>query len=195
MKSLFHGSAVIAAALLASSLIISARPSIAETLLSTFQQQKQEPAQTPKAEAKGAASQTTASDQSSANVSGAVTEITDAAGAIAAKTDSATPASSPTTYIATAYSLSGRTAIGKRPARGFIAADPSLLPIGSRVRLDAGDYTGEYVVADTGGGVRGRKIDIWIANRREAARFGRRAVVLTVLSYGPKLNSLRRRRR
>ncbi|HEY9284568.1 MAG TPA: 3D domain-containing protein, partial [Pyrinomonadaceae bacterium] len=68
--------------------------------------------------------------------------------------------------------------------RGLIAADRRVLPLGTRVRLEAGGYSGEYVVADTGGLVRGRKIDIWVPSNREAMRFGRRPVKLTVLNYG-----------
>jgi 3D (Asp-Asp-Asp) domain-containing protein len=71
-------------------------------------------------------------------------------------------------------------------AKGLIAADPRHLPLGSRVRLDAGAYSGEYLVADTGALVRGKRIDIWTPTSREAMRFGRRTVKLTVLSLGPK---------
>jgi len=92
----------------------------------------------------------------------------------------------PVTYTATAYSLRGRTASGKPVARGLIAADPRVLPLGTRVRIDAGDFSGEYIVADTGGAVRGRRIDIWTPTAREAMRFGRRAVKLTVLEFGGK---------
>lgn len=98
-----------------------------------------------------------------------------------------------THYIATAYSLRGRTASGKIVSRGLIAADPSILPLGSRVRLEAASYTGEYLVADTGGAVRGRRIDIWTPSSREALRFGRRTVKLTVLCYGPKRSAHRKR--
>ena len=90
----------------------------------------------------------------------------------------------PTSYVATAYSLRGRTASGRPVAKGLIAADPRHLPLGSRVRLDAGPYSGEYLVADTGSMVRGRRIDIWTPTSREAMRFGRRIVKLTVLSLG-----------
>ena len=92
----------------------------------------------------------------------------------------------PTSYVATAYSLRGRTASGKPVAKGLIAADPRVLPLGSRVRLDAGSFSGEYLVADTGTLVRGRRIDIWTPSSREAMRFGKRAIKLTVLSYGGK---------
>jgi 3D (Asp-Asp-Asp) domain-containing protein len=92
----------------------------------------------------------------------------------------------PANYVATAYSLRGRTASGRPVAKGLIAADPRHLPLGSRVRLDAGSYSGEYLVADTGTMVRGRRIDIWTPTSREAMRFGRRTVKLTVLSLGAK---------
>lgn len=89
-------------------------------------------------------------------------------------------------YSATAYSLRGRTASGKPVARGLIAADPRVLPIGTRVHVEAGAWSGEYIVADTGGAVRGRRIDIWTPTSGEAMRFGRRAVKLTVLEVGGK---------
>jgi 3D (Asp-Asp-Asp) domain-containing protein len=90
----------------------------------------------------------------------------------------------PRTYTATAYSLRGRTASGQTVSRGLIAADLSVLPLGTRVRLEAGSLSGEYVVADTGGSVKGRRIDIWTPTAREALQFGRRVVKLTVLSFG-----------
>ena len=90
------------------------------------------------------------------------------------------------TYTATAYSLRGRTATGVAPAQGMIAADPRVLPLGSRVRIEAGSYSGEYIVTDTGGAVKGHRIDIWTPTARDAMRFGRRAVKLTVLEFGGK---------
>jgi 3D (Asp-Asp-Asp) domain-containing protein len=90
----------------------------------------------------------------------------------------------PQAYTATAYSLRGRTASGRYVTRGLIAADPSILPLGSRVRVDAGPWSGEYLVADTGGAVKGRRIDIWTPSSREAMQFGRRVVKLTVLEFG-----------
>jgi 3D (Asp-Asp-Asp) domain-containing protein len=99
-----------------------------------------------------------------------------------AKAAEPVPASPFQIFSATAYSLRGRTASGQSVTRGLIAADPRVLPIGTRVRLEAGPWTGEYLVADTGGAIKGRKIDIWTPSSREAMQFGRRAVKLTVLS-------------
>ena len=89
-------------------------------------------------------------------------------------------------FTATAYALRGRTSSGRTVARGLIAADGRVLPLGTRVRLEAGAYSGEYIVADRGGAVRGRRIDIWMPTTGEARRFGRRAVKLTVLNYSAK---------
>jgi 3D (Asp-Asp-Asp) domain-containing protein len=103
----------------------------------------------------------------------------------------------PETYTATAYSLRGRTASGRPVSRGLIAADLSVLPLGTRVRVEAGSFSGEYVVADTGGAVKGHSIDIWTPTSREALQFGRQAVKLTVLSFGgrrPKTTAVRPRR-
>lgn len=89
-------------------------------------------------------------------------------------------------YTATAYALRGRTASGRNVSKGIIAADPRVLPLGSKVRVEAGNWSGEYVVADTGGRIKGKKIDIWVPSNGEAMRFGRRTVKVTVLSYGGK---------
>jgi 3D (Asp-Asp-Asp) domain-containing protein len=89
-------------------------------------------------------------------------------------------------YEATAYSIQGRTAAGTSTRRGIVAADPAVLPLGSRIRLhDAGPYSGEYVVEDTGRSIDGREIDIYVPSNAEARRFGRRRVKVEVLRYGP----------
>jgi 3D (Asp-Asp-Asp) domain-containing protein len=84
-------------------------------------------------------------------------------------------------FTATAYCLKGRTALGHGVRRGIIAADPRVLRLGSRVNLNAGGYSGQYLVSDTGGRIKGRKIDIWVASCAEARRFGRRTVSIASL--------------
>ena len=84
-------------------------------------------------------------------------------------------------FTATAYCLKGRTALGHGVRRGVIAADPRVLRLGSRINLGAGAYSGEYLVSDTGGAVKGRKIDIWMPSCAEARRFGRRTVSINPL--------------
>lgn len=84
-------------------------------------------------------------------------------------------------FRATAYCLKGRTANGGSVRRGIVAADPRILPLGTRIQLDAGSYSGTYTVADTGGAVRGRILDVWVPNCAEANRFGRKRVRVSVL--------------
>ena len=163
--SIFSGSALIAAALLTSSLFFSSRTLFAETLSSP------DISQTPQTV------KTTA--DATAPVAVELPTEGDLGGRIASEENYVV---APAAYVATAYSLRGRTASGQMVSKGIIAADPRYLPLGSRVRLQAGNYSGEYVVADTGSMVRGRRIDIWTPTSREAMRFGRRLVKLTVLS-------------
>jgi 3D (Asp-Asp-Asp) domain-containing protein len=90
-------------------------------------------------------------------------------------------------FEATAYSLDGLTRSGRPVERGLVAADPKVLPLGSRIRVDgAGQYSGVYTVADTGRSIDGREIDIYIADEAEATRFGRRQVKVTVLERGSR---------
>jgi 3D (Asp-Asp-Asp) domain-containing protein len=88
------------------------------------------------------------------------------------------------TFFATAYCLKGQTASGIPVRRGMIAADPRILPLGSVVRLQAGNYSGIYTVLDTGGAIRGQRIDIYLPTRAEAMRFGARRVKVEVLRHG-----------
>lgn len=83
-------------------------------------------------------------------------------------------------FTATAYCLQGRTAMGHGVRRGIVAADPRVLPLGTRISLNAGSYSGSYLVSDTGGAVKGRKLDIWVPSCSEARRFGRRSVSVSV---------------
>ena len=84
-------------------------------------------------------------------------------------------------FRATAYCLKGRTATGGGVRRGIVAADPRVLPLGTRINISAGSYSGTYTVADTGGAVRGRVLDIWVPSCSEAVRFGRKAIKVSVV--------------
>ncbi len=79
-------------------------------------------------------------------------------------------------FSATAYCLQGKTAMGHGVRRGIIAADPRVLKLGSKVVVNAGAWSGTYLVSDTGGGIKGKKIDIWVPGCAEARKFGRRTV-------------------
>lgn len=92
-------------------------------------------------------------------------------------------------FTATATALAGLAANGRPPHRGTVAADPDILPLGSRIRISgAGRYSGVYHVTDTGPGVKGKVIDIYVPSASEAKRFGRKVVTVRVLSRRkPKL--------
>lgn len=87
-------------------------------------------------------------------------------------------------FRATAYCLRGRTASGSGVRRGIVAADPRVLPLGSRIQIEGAGYTGTYTVADTGGAIKGRILDVWVPSCSEAMRFGRRTLKVTLLSRG-----------
>ena len=88
-------------------------------------------------------------------------------------------------FEATAYSIEGKTADGTHAREGVVAADPKFLPLGTRIRVQgAGQYDGEYVVRDTGRTVKGREIDVYLANDREAKVFGRKSVQVEVVTWG-----------
>jgi len=85
-------------------------------------------------------------------------------------------------FEATAYSITGTTASGMQTRRGVVAADPKVLPLGTRIRVhDAGSYSGEYVVSDTGPAVNGHEIDIYMPSTEDAKNFGRRKVRVEIL--------------
>jgi 3D (Asp-Asp-Asp) domain-containing protein len=85
-------------------------------------------------------------------------------------------------FIATANCLKGTTASGAISSIGIVAADTSILPMGTRIRITrAGRYSGEYTVRDRGKKVKGRKLDIYMPTYAEAKRFGRRKVLVEII--------------
>jgi 3D (Asp-Asp-Asp) domain-containing protein len=88
-------------------------------------------------------------------------------------------------YVATAYSQTGITASGQWTHRHVVAADPEVLPIGTRIKIQhAGRYSGEYVVADTGAKVSGRRLDLYVPSTPECKKFGVKRVSVKVLELG-----------
>ena len=98
---------------------------------------------------------------------------------------------SSTSFSATAYCQGTTTASGARVRSGIVAADPTVLPLGTTIRLEGLEprYNRVYRVLDTGRSVRGREIDIYMRDCREAIRFGRRSASVSVVRGAP----LRRR--
>ena len=89
------------------------------------------------------------------------------------------------TYRATAYAQSGVTASGELTHRHVVAADPDILPLGSRIKIRrAGKYSGEYVVADTGAKIQGRRLDIYMPSETACKKFGTKLVRVKVIQVG-----------
>ena len=97
-----------------------------------------------------------------------------------------TPAAIPTpaasgsrtiTVSTTGYSLTGRTSTGMPVGFGVVAVDPSVIPLGTRLTIPG---YGEGVAADTGGSVRGNRIDLWFPTLAQARAWGRRTVTITL---------------
>lgn len=91
------------------------------------------------------------------------------------------------TMTATGYSAcaaenggnsSGRTAIGLRIGHGVVAVDPNFIPLGTRLYIEGYGYA---VAADTGGAIKGNRIDLGHDSRREAQKVGRRSVRVHIL--------------
>lgn len=89
------------------------------------------------------------------------------------------------TYTATAYAQHGITASGEYVHRHVVAADPAILPIGTRIKIKhAGRYSGEYVVADTGDKIEGRRLDIYMPSVAACKKFGVKRVKVKVIELG-----------
>lgn len=97
-------------------------------------------------------------------------------------------------FIATGYSAndpaqgtSNITATGKEIKTGMIAVDTKIIPLGTEVEIkDLGIFTAE----DTGGKIRGNRIDIYFETREEAKKFGRQIIWVRILNSNIELAGL-----
>lgn len=71
-----------------------------------------------------------------------------------------------THYAETGY----RTATGHKPLKGrTIAVDPKVIPLNSIVYIESLGY---FVAEDTGGAIKGKKIDIYVKDKNLALKLG-----------------------
>lgn len=96
-------------------------------------------------------------------------------------------------YIATcSEGCSGTTASGEDVTDSIyvdgmrvIATDTSVIPMGSIVELHFKDGTVETAIAlDTGGAIKGNKIDLLVGSTSEGFQFGRQDVTVHVIEWG-----------
>jgi 3D (Asp-Asp-Asp) domain-containing protein len=90
---------------------------------------------------------------------------------------------SSTAYTAFCNGCSGvtRTGIDLRanPNLKVIAVDPSVIPLGSKVHVEGYGYA---VAGDTGGAIKGHKIDVFISGQGQALKWGKKKVKVTILN-------------
>lgn len=85
----------------------------------------------------------------------------------------------------TAYCLQGRTRRDNLVRDGIIAVDRRLFPLGRDVDLFFGRTKyGRFRADDTGGAIKGGRIDVWMADCGAARRFGRRRGYAQLVSRG-----------
>ena len=79
----------------------------------------------------------------------------------------------------------GITASGARAKRGTVAVDPRVIPLGTKLYIKSltpgvPDY-GFAIAQDTGGAIKGNKIDLFMDTVWECLQFGRRPVMVYIL--------------
>lgn len=89
---------------------------------------------------------------------------------------------SATAYTASCNGCSGTTATGidlkANPHLKVIAVDPSVIPLGSKVWVEGYGYA---IAGDTGGAIKGNKIDLFMPHVEQAYAWGRKTVRIKVL--------------
>lgn len=97
------------------------------------------------------------------------------------------------TVTATAYDPSpstnagySKTAYGLTPQYGVVAVDPNVIPLGTKLYIESSDggaswVYGYCIAGDTGGAIKGNKVDLCYNTKAECIQFGRRSATVYVL--------------
>ncbi|WP_336047022.1 3D domain-containing protein [Solibacillus ferritrahens] len=85
-------------------------------------------------------------------------------------------------FTASCKGCSGKTASGinlkKNPDVKLIAVDPKIIPLGTKVWVEG---YGIAVAGDTGGSIKGSKIDVFVKSKKTALNWGRKKVEIKIL--------------
>jgi len=76
----------------------------------------------------------------------------------------------------------GYTATMTRPRRGVVAVDPEVIPLGTVLYIEG---YGWARAEDTGGMIKGLRIDLFMETREEALKWGKKWVEVRVYQNGP----------
>lgn len=89
---------------------------------------------------------------------------------------------SATAYTANCRNCSGVTALGlnlkKNPKLKVISVDPKVIKLGTKVYVEGYGYA---IAGDTGGAIKGKKIDIFVPSHKKAIQWGRKTVKVQIL--------------
>ncbi|GEK32045.1 cell wall-binding protein YocH [Kurthia zopfii] len=99
-----------------------------------------------------------------------------------APTSSKTMTMKATAYTAECTGCSGITATGidvRNSTPKLIAVDPRVIPLGSKVWVEG---YGEAIAGDTGGAIKGNRVDLLVASHGEAMQYGVHTVQVKVLN-------------
>lgn len=90
---------------------------------------------------------------------------------------------SATAYTAYCNGCSGITRTGLKlrnnPNLKVIAVDPRVIKLGTKVHVEGYGYA---IAGDTGGAIKGKKIDVFMPNKSSAYQWGRKNVKITILN-------------
>ncbi|MCK4776861.1 MAG: G5 domain-containing protein [Actinomycetia bacterium] len=76
------------------------------------------------------------------------------------------------------YGCGYYTATGAKAQKGIIAVDPKVIPLGTKLYIPGYGYG---VAADTGGAIKGNKIDLCFNSLSEARKWGRRTITIKIV--------------
>ncbi|MHB1376558.1 MAG: 3D domain-containing protein [Candidatus Humimicrobiaceae bacterium] len=89
-------------------------------------------------------------------------------------------------FVATGYSSNdftqgtdNITSTGKEVYEGIIAVDPEIIPLGTEVEIK--DLC-KFIAEDTGGKIKGNRIDIYFNSKTEAKKFGKQGLWLRMVT-------------
>lgn len=80
----------------------------------------------------------------------------------------------------------GQTATGRKPVYGVIAVDPKVIPLNTKVYVESADggvswIYGFAVAGDTGGAIKGKRVDLCYSTLSQCYDFGRRQCTVYLL--------------
>jgi uncharacterized protein YabE (DUF348 family) len=88
-----------------------------------------------------------------------------------------------TAYTANCSGCSGITASGynlkANPNAKVIAVDPNVIPLGTKVYVEGYGYA---IASDTGGAIKGNKIDVFFASQSQAEAWGRKTIKIRIIN-------------